>query len=197
MSKKTVYIIDDEHMALALIKSLTDSAGLNSKTFSSALDFMEFHDLSLEGCIVLDINMPKMSGLELQREMKKKGCTLPIIFITGYGDVLTAVEAMKAGAIDFLEKPYDGNLLLKSIYASFNKNEPDTGLKHNNESMSERLSSLTPRETEVMKMLATSMSNKEIARQLDISPRTVEVHRQHIMKKLNIKSVIELSLIIN
>jgi len=190
MSEKTVYIVDDEHSVLALIKTLTDSAGLKSKTFSSALDFIDFYDPSHEGCIVLDINMPEMSGLELQKKMNSIGCTLPIIFITGYGSVVTAVEAMKAGAIDFFEKPYCGDSLLESIRSALERN--DSGSQPVNRPMSERVSLLTPRENEIMKLLANPMTNKEIARKLDISPRTVEVHRQHIMKKLNIKSVDEL-----
>jgi len=197
MSKKTVYIVDDDHTTLDLIKTLTDSVGLNSRTFSSALDFIDFYDASHEGCIVLDINMPEMSGLELQKKMNKLGCTLPIIFITGYGNVASAVEAMKAGAFDFLEKPYDGDSLLKSIYAAFNRDKSAAAIGTADVSMTEKLQSLTPREDEVMKMLAESMSNKEVARRLDISPRTVEVHRQHIMKKLHIKSVSELPRIKN
>jgi len=197
MSEKTVYIVDDEHSTLGLIKTLMDSVGLNSRTFSSALDFLDFHDASHEGCIVLDINMPEMSGLELQKEMNKLGSTLPIIFITGHGDVASAVDAMKAGAVDFLEKPYKRDSLLESIYAAFNRDKSAAALGTTDVSITEKLQSLTPREDEVMKMLAESMSNKEVARRLDISPRTVEVHRQHIMKKLNIKSVSELPRIKN
>ena len=197
MSEKTVYIIDDEYSVLGIIKALTDSVGLNSKTFSSALEFMDYYDASHEGCIVLDINMPGMNGLELQKKLNSLGCTLPIIFITGYGNVNSAVEAMKAGAVDFFEKPYDGESLLKSIYAALNQNKLNSSSLPKDIIMAERLLGLTPRENEVMKMLASSMSNKEIARELDISPRTVEVHRQHIMKKLQIKSVAELPEIIN
>lgn len=196
MQEKTVYVIDDEHVTLDLITTLLDSSGLNSKTFSSAIDFLDFHDLSLDGCVVLDINMPEMDGLELQKEMNKKGCKLPIIFITGFGSVVNAVEAMKEGAVDFLEKPYNGDELLKSIYAAFENGKTVTTSKLADKSMDEMLLSLTPRENEIMKLLANSVSNKEIARQLEISPRTVEVHRQHIMKKLKIKSVTELSQII-
>ena len=189
MSKKTVYIIDDESQSLGFVEALTDEAGLASKAFSNPLDFLEYHDASHDGCIVLDINMPEMNGLELQGKMNEIGCMLPIIFITGYGNVSTAVEAMKAGAVDFLEKPYDGDSLIKSILDAFDYDKKNS---FSNESLEERMSTLTPREHEVMNMLAQKNSNKDIARVLDISPRTVEVHRQHIMKKLKIKSVLEL-----
>ena len=193
MNEQTVYVVDDEHKTLELIEALTDSAGINSKTFSNPLDFIESYDPSHTGCLVLDVNMPEMTGLELQKEMNKKGSMLPIIFITGYGNVPTAVEAMKGGAIDFLEKPYSGESLLKSIHRAFNHCKESMHSAFIDDSMDKRVSTLTPRENEVMKMLASSMSNKEIARTLNISPRTVEVHRQHIMKKLKLKSVLELS----
>jgi len=192
MSKQIVYIVDDERRSLDLIKVITDSAGLNSKTFSNPLEFLDSHKPSDKGCVVLDINMLEMSGLELQQELNKKNSTLPIIFITGYGNVNIAVEAMKAGAIDFLEKPYDGDSLLESIKFALEKNRNINSSFTTNDSMGKRLLSLTPREHEVMSMLAKSLSNKEVARLLNISPRTVEVHRQHIMKKLEIKSVLEL-----
>lgn len=192
MSNETVYIVDDEHPSLDLIKVLTDSAGLDSVTFSNPLEFIKSYKSSHKGCVVLDINMPEMSGLEIQRELNKKNSTLPVIFITGYGNVNIAVDAMKAGAIDFLEKPYDGDALLESIQFALERNRNINSSPAEDDSMDKRLSSLTPREHEVMGMLAKSLSNKEIARLLDISPRTVEVHRQHIMKKLQIKSVLEL-----
>jgi len=195
MGKKTVYIIDDEPSVLELIETLAESAGLTSKTFLSAQDFINFYEPSHEGCIVLDINMPDMNGLELQKKMNNIGCILPVIFLTGHGNVLTAVEAMKAGAFDFFEKPYNGKSLLESIHIAFEKNNEVA--QSINGKASEKLSTLTPRENEVMKMLASLMSNKEIARDLDISPRTVEVHRQHIMKKLDIRSVSELSKIVD
>lgn len=192
MSKQIVYIIDDERSSLELIKVLMDSVGLNSETYSNPLTFIESFQASNMGCIVLDINMPEMSGLEVQKELNKRGSTLPIIFITGYGNVNTAVDAMKAGAIDFLEKPYDSDALLESIHFALQKNKSMAESVSVADSMGKRLSSLTPREHEVMSMLAKSLSNKEIARLLNISPRTVEVHRQHIMSKLKIKSVLEL-----
>lgn len=192
MSKQTVYIVDDEQHSLELIEILTDSAGLNSEFFSSPLEFIKSFNTSLKGCIVLDINMPEMSGLELQKELNKKGSTLPIIFITGYGNVNIAVEAMKAGAIDFLEKPYEGDSLLESIHFALEKNRSTVFGVAADDSMEKRLLSLTPREQEVKGMLKKSLSNKEIARLLNISPRTVEVHRQHIMNKLKIKTVLEL-----
>jgi len=192
MSKQIVYIVDDERRSLDLIKVLTDSAGLDSEAFSNPLEFISAYKHSHKGCIVLDVNMPEMSGLEVQKELNKKGSTLPVIFITGFGNVNIAVEAMKQGAIDFLEKPYDGDALLECIHFALEKNKNFGAHGSVGDSMGKRLESLTPREHEVMCMLARSLSNKEIARLLNISPRTVEVHRQHIMNKLKIKSVLEL-----
>jgi len=192
MSKQTVYIVDDERQSLNFVKVLTHSVGLNAETFSNPLEFIEFHNPSHKGCIVLDVNMPEMNGLELQKKLNNNGSTLPIIFVTGFGNVNIAVEAMKAGAIDFLEKPYDKDSLLRSIHFALEKNKDNSSSESADDSMGKRLASLTPREYEVMSMLAKSLTNKEIARLLGISPRTVEVHRQHIMNKLKIKSVLEL-----
>jgi len=192
MSKQTVYIVDDDRSSLDLIKYITTSAGFQAETFSNPLEFIEYHQPSHQGCIILDVKMPEMDGLELQQELNNKGLTLPIIFISGYGDVNIAVQTMKAGAVDFLEKPYEETSLLGSIQFAFKKNKENHSSVLTEDSMGKRLASLTPREHEVMCMLAKSLTNKEIARLLNISPRTVEVHRQHVMKKLKIKSVLEL-----
>jgi len=192
MSKQIVYIVDDERRSLDFVKVLTDSAGLDSEIFSNPLEFIESYNPSDRGCVVLDVKMPQMNGLEVQEVLNERDSTLPIIFITGYGNVNIAVEAMKAGAVDFLEKPYEGDALLESIHSALEKNKNSDSDLSIDGSMGKRLASLTPREHEVMSMLARSLSNKEIARLLNISPRTVEVHRQHIMNKLKIKSVLDL-----
>jgi len=195
MCEKIVYIIDDESKSCEFIKTLTDSANLRSESFSSPIDFLNTYNTSYQGCIVLDVHMPTMSGLELQKELNNRGCTLPIIFITGFGEVSTAVEAMKAGAIEFFEKPFDGESLLVSIQAALEYSPDD--FASGDDSIEKRLASLTPRENEIMNMLANGMTNKEIAKKLNISHRTVEVHRQHIMKKLQLKSVQDLVELLN
>jgi len=191
MLEQIVHIIDDDSAELNAVKSLVESAGLKSKTYTDACDFLEVYDASA-GCLVVDLHMPKMDGLELQKELKVKGSKLPVIFLTGYGEVCVAVEAMKAGAVDFIQKPYLERILLESVRSALHLNKKNrTSIKGSG--TNEKMASLTVRENEVMEMLRKGKSNKEVARVLDISPRTVEVHRRNIMVKLNIKSVAELN----
>lgn len=195
MNKQIVHIIDDDYAILNAIKALVKSEGLKARTYSSAFNFLESYDAS-PGCLVVDLRMPKMNGIELQKKLKKIGDTLPIIFLTGYGDVSIAVEAMKAGAVDFIQKPYVEQNLLESIFSALKVDRDNRNLLSGNNNAAEKISSLTAREHEIMNMLAKSQTNKEIARILDISSRTVEVHRRNIMTKLDIKSVLELSKLI-
>jgi len=191
MDENIVHVIDDDRASLTLMKNFLDTVGIKSFTYTSAERFLESYDGSGRGCLVLDLQMPTMSGLELQQEMNKRGSNWPIIFISGYGDVPEAVEAMKAGAIDFFQKPYNLDKIRVCIEDAF-KHWEQRLESPANKTFNERVSLLTPRENEVMLLLAESKSNKEIARLLDISPRTVEVHRKNVMKKLEIKSVVEL-----
>ena len=191
-----MHVVDDDHAVLGAIKALLESEGLQSRTYPSAFNFLESYDASA-GCLVVDLRMPEMTGLELQEKFKKVGGALPVIFLTGYGDVDVAVEAMKAGAIDFIQKPYEEKNLLDSIYAALKQDRVTRSLCLDSKQIEKNVSTLTERETEIMNMLLKSLSNKEIARTLDISPRTVEVHRRNIMKKLGIKSVAELIMLMN
>jgi len=191
MGDQIVHIVDDDDYFLDSIKELIESRGLNTRTYSDGPSFLESYDAS-SGCLVLDVRMPFMNGLQLQQKLKKMNKVLPIIFITGYGDVETAVEAMKQGAVDFIQKPYQEQSLLDSINAALKLDSLNRMSSTEEIGFTDRLSTLTAREHEVMNMLCESNSNKEIARILGISPRTVEVHRRHLMKKLDIKTVQEL-----
>ena len=193
MTEQTVYIIDDDEAVLDSIKELVESVNLKTKIFANAQEFLDFYTADIVGCIVLDIRMARMSGLVLQERLNEMGIKLPIIFITGHGDVDMAVEALKSGAVDFIQKPYHEQNLLDSINNALeldarNRNESlqtDSMVQHNTE--------LTEREREIMDLLLQGQTTKSIAGNLGISPRTVEVHRQHILQKHNVRSVIQLT----
>jgi len=191
MEENIVHVVDDDRASLSLMKNFLDTIGIKSYTYSSAESFLASYDGTGRSCLVLDLQMPDMTGLELQQEINDRGNNLPIIFISGYGEVPEAVEAMKAGAIDFFQKPYNLDKLRVCIEDVFQHWE-NRFEQSSDKTFNDKVSLLTPREHEVMQLLAESKSNKEIARSLSISPRTVEVHRKNVMNKLEIKSVVEL-----
>lgn len=197
MSKPIVYIVDDDEAVRDSIKELVESVGMNASMFESAGAVLEVLNQDCEGCIVLDIRMVGMSGLGLQKRLIELGIDLPLIFITGHGDIDMAVEALKNGAIDFIQKPYHEQNLLDSINTAMildarNKKEIQQGhdLKQCN-------AALTPREKEVMGLLLEGLANKIIAKTLAISPRTVEVHRQHLFEKYEVHSAAQLMYLVN
>ena len=191
-SPATVYIVDDEFSIRDSLKLLLESANFTVKCFESAVDFLENYDFNQAGCLILDVLMPAMSGIELQDVLVKKGINIPIIFISGHGDVTTSSKAFRAGAVDFFEKPFDNQTLLNRI---------DEALTHEIESLEKnklkrellkRLNTLTPREQEVFKLITNSYSNKEAAKILGISHRTIDVHRAHIMEKMQAENLSDL-----
>lgn len=197
MSKPIVYIVDDDEAVRDSIKELVESVGMNASMFESAGAVLEVLNQDCEGCIVLDIRMAGMSGLGLQKRLIELGIDLPVIFITGHGDIDMAVEALKTGAMDFIQKPYHEQNLLDSINAAMildarNKKEIQQGhdIKQYN-------AALTPREKEVMGLLLEGLANKIIGKNLAISPRTVEVHRQHIFEKYDVHSAAQLMYLVN
>ncbi|MCU7800812.1 MAG: response regulator [gamma proteobacterium symbiont of Lucinoma myriamae] len=190
-SDAVVFVVDDDEAVRQSTAWLIESIGLKVTTFTSADEFLENFNHQ-QGCIVMDVRMPGMSGLEAQEEMKNRGITLPLIFITGHGDVPMAVRALKRGAFDFIEKPFNDQLLLDSV---------QRGLKHNSEAMEslirnksidKRISALTPREKEVMMRVTEGKPNKVIAHELSVSIKTIEVHRARMMEKMEAGSVAEL-----
>lgn len=192
MTGQTVFIIDDDDAVRDSIRELVDSVRLQAATYSSAADFLNNYDINMSGCLVLDVRMATMSGLALQKKLNEMNSTLPIIFISGHGDIPMAVDAIKAGAFDFIQKPYREQSLLEVINAALQKDTEDRGKLNANKSIENKLASLTAREREVVDLLVEGNNTKQVAKVLDISPRTVEIHRQHSLKKLAVHSVVEL-----
>ncbi len=190
---KTVYIVEDDAPVRDAVKALVESAGLEARTFGSAEAFLAASEGATSGCLVLDISLPGMSGLDLQPELLKRGIFLPIIFLTGYGTIPMSVSALKLGALDFLEKPVEGAVLLQRIESALH--EIETGLDAASVApmARARIASLTGREYEVMMLTVEGLTNKEIARRLAISHRTVEIHRSRVMKKMQVHSAVELA----
>lgn len=186
-----VFIVDDDEAVRQSTAWLIESIGLKVNTFVSADDFLENYN-NESGCIVMDVRMPGMSGLEAQEEMKNRGIALPLIFITGHGDVPMAVRALKRGAFDFIEKPFNDQLLLDAVQRGLKLNSEARESLIQNESIDKRISSLTPREHEVMLRVTEGKPNKVIAHELNVSIKTVEVHRARMMEKMEASSVAEL-----
>jgi len=186
-----VFIVDDDEAVRQSTAWLIESIGLNVCTFASADEFLENYN-NESGCIVMDVRMPGISGLEAQEEMKNRGISLPLIFITGHGDVPMAVRALKRGAFDFIEKPFNDQLLLDAVQRGLKKSSEARESLIENESIDKRIASLTPREHEVMLRVTEGKPNKVIAHELNVSIKTVEVHRARMMEKMEASSVAEL-----
>jgi two-component system, LuxR family, response regulator FixJ len=190
--KQLVYVIDDDEAVRDSMGMLLESADLAFRCFASADDFIAEHDGSQRGCLVLDIRMPGMNGIELQQKLKSIDSSLPIVFITGHGDVAMAVEAMRQGALDFLRKPVDEEAFLERIAYALDQESGDWHQKLDREEARQRIASLTEREQEVFHLVAEGVANKAIASELGISERTVEVHRSQVMKKLEARTLAQL-----
>ena len=187
-----VYVVDDDEAVRDSLKILLESVDLPCQTFASASDFLEKHDPEQHSCLVADIRMPGMSGLDLQEELNGRSSTIPILFITGHGDVPMAVDAMKSGALDFIQKPFRDQDLLDRIHQAL---ESDEERREDNRELSEtrnRIARLTARETEVMHRVVQGQANKVIALDLGVSQRTVEIHRARVMQKMGARSLAEL-----
>lgn len=192
MSQPTVFVVDDEPSVLKAVGRLLRSAGLNVVTFSLARDFLAHHDSDAPGCLVLDVSMPELSGLELQRMLSALDCERPIIFLTGHGDIPMSVQAMKQGAADFLTKPVDEGNLLEAVRGAIEKDRAVRLKRAELTKLRGRLVRLTPREREVLDHVVSGRLNKQIAADLGTVEKTIKVHRAHIMEKLEVRSVAEL-----
>jgi RNA polymerase sigma factor (sigma-70 family) len=188
-SQPTVFIVDDDAAVRDSLKFLLRSVGLGAETFASADDFLRSYDPQRAGCLVLDVRMPGMSGLELQQRLWDLGSSLPIVFLTAHADVPMAVEAVKAGALDFLQKPFRDQDLLDRIQEALQRNADVREQLEARKDVEARIASLTPRERQVMDRVVDGKANKVIARELGVSQRTVEIHRARVMKKMRARSL--------
>jgi two-component system, LuxR family, response regulator FixJ len=188
----TVYIVDDDDGMRRALALLLGTVGYETVTFSDPTEFLAKFDSETHGCLVLDIRMPGMSGLELQQHLNRKGSMLPVIFITGHGDVPMAVQAMKEGAFEFIQKPFRDQDLLDCINHALKQDAENRDAVARRADVLRRLESLTPRERQVMDMVVEGVANKVIAIDLDLSERTVEIHRSKVMEKMGARSVAHL-----
>lgn len=191
-TEATVFVVDDDAAMRESLRFLVESVGLDVETFERAEDFLERYDPELPGCLILDVRMPEVSGLELQERLAEYGSGLPIIMVTGYGDVPMAVRAMRNGAVDFIEKPFSDQHLIDRVQEAIARDRLRRTERKGRESVARRVSTLSAREREVLDLVVTGKANKVIAHELGLSPKTVEVHRARLMKKLNVSSVAEL-----
>jgi len=192
VSEPTVFIVDDDDAVRRFLSGLIESVELRVEAFASARDFLEAYEPGQPGCLVLDVRMPGMSGLELQRELADQAIDLPVIILTGHGNIRLAVHAMKAGAIDFVEKPFDNELLLDRIQRAVAENVRAASERIKRVEIAERMQLLTPRERGVLDLVVDGQTNKGVARHLDISEKTVEIHRANVMQKMQAKSLADL-----
>ncbi|WP_417376095.1 response regulator transcription factor [Gimesia maris] len=185
----TVFVVDDDPAIRKSLRWLIESVGLKVQTHEFASEFLESYSPDIPGCLVLDIRIPGMSGLELQEKLRERGYDIPVIIVSGYGDVPMAVRAMKAGAIDFLEKPVSDQVLLDYIQKGIETDIKNKQNRIQNQDLMERKELLTRREREVMEYVVAGFSSREIAGTLNVSFKTVEAHRAKIMKKMQARSV--------
>ena len=192
MSHESVFVVDDDTAVRQGLRFMLRAAGYSVEAFPSARSFLEDYDPRRGGCLLLDVQMPQMTGLELQQRLNVRGWRIPVIFITGHGTVPLAISAMKAGAFDFIEKPLREDTLLESIERALHWNDRAYEERLERATLEVRAASLTPREREVFELVARGEPNKVIARRLGISFRTVELHRAHIIEKLQARSLSDL-----
>ena len=192
MSKATVFVVDDDSSTRELLAWLMKRHGLRAEVFPDARSFLNEYQADMPGCLVVDLNMPGMNGLDLQKYLKENGVLLPVIFLSGRADVPKAVRAVKEGAIDFIEKPFDYRRVV-AVVKDCIRRDAETRERHERRRVyGARLAQLTQREREVLELVVAGRMNREVAEKLDISIKTVEAHRANIMEKLEVNSVAEL-----
>jgi len=192
MSEFPVYLVDDDEAVRRSIGFMLKTSGISVQTFTNGVEFLKETRTLDPGCVLLDIRMPKMDGLEVQEELIERGISYPIIVMTGHGDIELAVRAMKAGAVDFIEKPFEKSVLLEAVEESFRRLDHSHDNGQRSEQARLRLNCLTPREHDVLGGLAIGHPNKTIGYDLGISPRTVEIHRANLMRKLEVANLPDL-----
>ena len=187
-----VNVVDDDEAVRDSIRLLLQTVGLTAHCFADAQSFLDAYEPDQVACIVLDIRMPGMSGLDLQEVLNERRCTQPIIFITGHGDIPMAVQAMRNGAADFIQKPFRDQDLIDCIHKALGSARTVHAAQENIGDLRQQYETLTSREREVFERVASGLANKQIAFELDVSQRTVEIHRAHVMEKLNARNLAEL-----
>ena len=187
-----VYVVDDDEAIRDSLRLLLRSVGLKSEVFANATDFLSTFDPAQHACLLADIRMPGMSGLELQEELNRRHIEIPTIFITGHGDVPMAVNAIKAGAVDFIQKPFRDQDLIDRIHEALQLDSERNQMRQRELSIRSRIETLTPREQEVMRKVVDGCANKVIALDLGVSQRTIELHRARVMHKMGVKSLADL-----
>lgn len=188
----TVFLVDDDASVRDALGLFLETVGLTVKSYPSAQHFLDDYQTNWPGCLLLDISMPGMSGLALQEVLIERGIEIPIIFLTGHGDVPQSAKAFKAGAFDFIEKPFNDEQLLARIHDAFEIDAENSKQQTKNTDICNRFARLTPREQQVMQHVVAGLSNKEIARELGISHRTIDIHRARLMEKMEAKSLADL-----
>ena len=184
-----IFVVDDDDAVRAALRALLETAGYRTTEFESGIDFLDFPDTGLGACLLLDVKMPGMDGLEVQRRLNERGVTLPVIIITGHGDIAMAVQAMRAGAADFLEKPVSRGRLLESIARAIDIARDVRQDQRERSDIGTRLDALTERERQVLERLVMGRTNKIVAHELGISSRTIEVYRRNVMAKMGADSL--------
>ena len=183
-----VYVLDDEPAVVVALARMLQSSGFTVSPYTSAAEFLEAHDAETPGCLVADVRMPGMNGLELQRTLRARGIERPIVFVTGQGDIPTTVQAMKAGAVTFLSKPVQRAELVAAVREALLRDAIGRAQHREREDLVRRLASLTPRERQVLELVATGMLNKQIAAELGAAEKTIKVHRGRIMEKMQVRT---------
>lgn len=190
--EQTVFVVEDDDAVRDSLQLLLHAEGYQTRGYPDALEFLQENVGQLKGCLILDIRMPEMTGMELHKKLVALRCPLPIIFVTGHGDVALAVEAMKQGAIDFIQKPYREKELLDKVKEALSLDLNQQEALQYKDELLHRIASLTPRESEIMEMMVEGNANKVIAIDLNISQRTVEIHRSRVMQKMGTHSLAQL-----
>ncbi len=191
-NERTVHVVDDDAAVRDSLSFLLGFADIGVRTYASAIEFLDHADAAASGCILTDIRMPGMSGLDLVQELKKRGLMRPVIVLTGHADVALAVEAMKAGVMDFIEKPFDDEALLSAVRTALARDEDGAEREARRAQIQERFTQLSPRERDVFDAIVAGDSNKSAGLKLGISPRTVEIYRANVMEKMGARTLSDL-----